>query len=87
MIIITVSFITHLVNWYNNRLFPLIREFFLFQLKFIGLWITDTNVSPPSWIICVGIWPLPEDLYFCKYAVSCVLPTECIYVFHMTQLL
>jgi hypothetical protein len=29
MIIISVTFITHLVNWYSNRLLPLIRQFFL----------------------------------------------------------
>jgi hypothetical protein len=29
MIIITVSFINRLVNWYNNRLPPLIRHFIL----------------------------------------------------------
>jgi hypothetical protein len=28
-IITTVSFITLLVNWYNNGLLPLIRQFFL----------------------------------------------------------
>jgi hypothetical protein len=28
-IITAVSFITLLVNWYNNRLLPLIRQFFL----------------------------------------------------------
>jgi hypothetical protein len=27
--IITVSFIALFVNWYNNRLLPLIRQFFL----------------------------------------------------------
>jgi hypothetical protein len=29
MIIITVSFVTLSVNWYNNRFLPLIRQFFL----------------------------------------------------------
>jgi hypothetical protein len=29
MIIITVSFVTLFVNWYNNRLLQLIRQFFL----------------------------------------------------------
>jgi hypothetical protein len=29
MIIITVTFVTLFVNWYNNRLLPLIRQFFL----------------------------------------------------------
>jgi hypothetical protein len=29
MIITTVIFITLLVNWHNNRLLPLIRQFFL----------------------------------------------------------
>jgi hypothetical protein len=29
MIIITVNFITHFVNWYNNRLHLVIRLFFL----------------------------------------------------------
>jgi hypothetical protein len=28
-IIITIRFITPLVHWYNNRLLPLIRQFFL----------------------------------------------------------
>jgi hypothetical protein len=28
MIIIAVNFITLLGNWYNNRLLPLIRQFF-----------------------------------------------------------
>jgi hypothetical protein len=32
-IITTVSFITLLVNWYNNRLLPLIRQFFLIPTR------------------------------------------------------
>jgi hypothetical protein len=33
MIIATVSFITLFVNWYNNRLFPLIRQFFFIPYR------------------------------------------------------
>jgi hypothetical protein len=29
MIIITVSFVTFFLNWYNNRFLPMIRQFFL----------------------------------------------------------
>jgi hypothetical protein len=36
MIIITVSFVTLSVNWYNNRLLPLIRQLFLIPNRING---------------------------------------------------
>jgi hypothetical protein len=40
MIVTKVSFIALLVNWYNNRLFPLIGNFFLFQIELMSLRIS-----------------------------------------------
>jgi hypothetical protein len=42
----------------------------LFHIQWMSLWITDTNVSPPAWISCAGIWSLPGDLYFSYIAIS-----------------
>jgi hypothetical protein len=36
----------------------------------MGLCISDANVSAPTWISSVGIWPLPGDLYFFNFAVA-----------------
>jgi hypothetical protein len=35
--ITTVSFIALLVNWYNNRLLPLIRQFFFIPNRIINI--------------------------------------------------
>jgi hypothetical protein len=47
MIINTVSFISLLVNWYNKRLLPLIRQLFLIPNRINESVVTNTDVSPP----------------------------------------
>jgi hypothetical protein len=55
---ITVSFITLFVNWYNNRLLPLIRQIFLIPYRsneFVKLklrLIYDWQVGRP---VCLGV--------------------------------
>jgi hypothetical protein len=43
-----VTFITLLVNWYNNRFLPLMRQFFLIPKELMSSWISDCNASPPA---------------------------------------
>jgi hypothetical protein len=38
---------TLLLNWYNNRLLPLVRQFFLIQIELMSLWISDRKISSP----------------------------------------
>jgi hypothetical protein len=64
----TVSFMALLVNWYNNRLLPFLRQLFLLQTELIGLWISDSTVS--AWISSAGILSLPDDLYFFNFAIA-----------------
>jgi hypothetical protein len=61
-----INFISLIVNEYNNRLLTLIRQFFLIPNS---LWISDCNVSPPSWTISSRIWSLFGDLYFLNFAI------------------
>jgi hypothetical protein len=49
------SFIALLVNWYNNGLLPLIRQFFLIPIRINEFMISDHNVLPPAGISSVGI--------------------------------
>jgi hypothetical protein len=42
----------------------------LFQIEFMSLLITDTNISPPAWYSSAEIWSLPGDLYFFSFAME-----------------
>jgi hypothetical protein len=54
MIITTVSFVTLFVNWYNTRLLPLIRQFFLIPNR-VNEFMDLSNVSLPASIRSDGI--------------------------------
>jgi hypothetical protein len=69
-LIATVSFIAILVNWYDNRLIPLISSSSLLQIKLTSSWISDRNVSLPTWGSCAGILSLPDDLYFFNFVIA-----------------
>jgi hypothetical protein len=81
MIIVTVSFITLPVNWYNNRLLPLIRQFFLFDygynmFKNLWLWILlwklmNIKMKYPSIIF----WSTHNVCRKCHYKVECNVRT------------
>jgi hypothetical protein len=60
----TVSFITLLVNWYNNILFHCWRSSFLCQIELMNLWIPEHNV----W--SVGVWSVPGNLYLFNFAIE-----------------
>jgi hypothetical protein len=47
-LIITVRFVTFFVNWYNNRLLLLIRQFFLIPKELMSLWVSHSIISPPA---------------------------------------
>jgi hypothetical protein len=57
------------VNWYNNRLLPLIRHFFLVP-NGINEFMDLSTVSPPVWISYEGIWSLPGDLNVFNFAIA-----------------
>jgi hypothetical protein len=58
------------VNWYSNRLLPLISNSSLFRIELTSLWIADSNILPPAWISSARILPLPGDLYFFNFAIA-----------------
>jgi hypothetical protein len=40
------QFIALFVNWYNNIFLPVIRQFFLFKIELMSLWISDSKILP-----------------------------------------
>jgi hypothetical protein len=62
---------TLFVDWLNNTLLPLIRQFFLNPNR-INDFVNRNNVSPLAWISSAGIWSLSGNLHFFSFTIAIV---------------
>jgi hypothetical protein len=58
------------INRYNNRLLPLLWQFFLIPNRINTFVDLECNASLPAWIISAGLWWKTGDLYHSNFPIT-----------------